>query len=461
MVHELSKDFILENNIAYNIEKINIFLIKLKYINIGDNNMFFHFVKEGDTLSSIANNYNIDLQKLINDNSLKDPNDLVINQCLLIAPNDFEYIVKQGDTLSSISKKYHISIDKLKNENNITDFLSIGQTLKIKYSTRDKPTKWINAYCYNESSLNALKNALNSLTSLSIFSYQIDLDGNLSSSNDVDIIKLAKEYNVSPIMVITNSKAKGGFSPSIAKEILNNSSKQETLLTKIINIMKNKGYEGLNIDFEYINPEDKNAYISFLKKAKDVLHQNKFYLTVALAPKYSSSQKGLLYEAHDYNDIGRIADLIVLMTYEWGYTYGPSMPVSPYNEVKKVLDYAKREIPSNKILMGLPNYGYIFKLPYKEKQKAESIKNNKAPELAYKNKVSYKYNSISRTPYFRYKINDIEYEVQFDNPYSISEKITLLDDLNIRGLSIWTISSCCNYYYLLIDNYFKVEKNPN
>ena len=122
MVHELSKDFILENNIAYNIKKINIFLIKLKYINIGDNNMFFHFVKEGDNLSSIANNYNIDLQKLINDNSLKDPNDLVINQCLLIAPNDFEYIVKQGDTLSSISKKYHKSIDKLKNENNITDF---------------------------------------------------------------------------------------------------------------------------------------------------------------------------------------------------------------------------------------------------------------------------------------------------------------------------------------------------
>ena len=100
-------------------------------------------------------------------------------------------------------------------------------------------------------------------------------------------------------------------------------------------------------------------------------------------------------------------------------------------------------------------------MPYKEKQKAESIRNNMAPEIAFKNKVSYKYNSLARTPYFKYKSNDIEYEVQFDNPYSISEKITLLDDLNIKGLSIWTISSCCNYYYLLIHNYFEVEKNPN
>lgn len=453
--------FILVDNINHYKIKINIFLIIFKYIYLGDIIMFFHFVKEGDNLNSISSKYNISVSKLIEDNSLLSPENLVVNQCLLIIPEDLNYIVKTGDTLSSISKKYNISIEKLKRINNINDNIYTGQILKIQHSNDKKQPKWINAYCYNESSLTAVKKALNSLTSLSIFSYRIDEIGNLSTSNDNEIISIAKENNVSPIMVITNLKEKGGFSPTIAKEILNDSVKQNLLLKKIISNMKEKGYDGLNIDFEYINPEDKDAYISFLNKAKDILHENNFYLTVALAPKYSSAQKGLLYEAHDYNQIGKIADLVVLMTYEWGYTYGPSMAVSPYNEVKKVLEYAKKEIPFNKILMGLPNYGYIFKIPFKEKQKAESIKNNKAPYIAFKNKVSYKYNITSRTPYFKYKSNNEEYEVQFDNPYSISEKLTLVEDLNIRGLSIWTLSSCCNYYYLLIDNYFNVEKNPN
>ena len=78
---------------------------------------------------------------------------------------------------------------------------------------------------------------------------------------------------------------------------------------------------------------------------------------MAVAPKSYANQPGLLYEGMDYAGLGRAADLIFLMTYEWGYTAGPPMAVSPLPNVRTVLDYAVTEIPPEKIFLGLSNYG--------------------------------------------------------------------------------------------------------
>ena len=85
---------------------------------------------------------------------------------------------------------------------------------------------------------------------------------------------------------------------------------------------------------------------------------------MALAPKSSGDQPGLLYEGHDYPALGQAADAVLLMTYEWGYTYGPPLAVAPLPQVQRVLDYALSVIPREKILLGVPTYGYDWPLPY-------------------------------------------------------------------------------------------------
>ena len=375
--------------------------------------MFFHFIKKGDSLYQIAKEYNVDLNKIIQDNSIIDPENLVINQCLLIDDNILP---------------------------------------------NKKTSKVINAYCYDTSNIDTVKKSIYALTFLSIFGYKVDENGNLNSINDEPYIRLARENNVKPIMVITNSKEKGGFSPSLANAIISNKNTTQNLFNKIENHLKNKNYYGLNIDFEYVSEDDKNLFIDFVKSANDYFKSRNYYLSISLAPKYSDQQKGTLYTAHDYEELGKYVDHVIIMAYEWGYTYGPAMAVSPYYEVKKVLEYAKEKIPSNKILMGLPNYGYDFIIPYKKNQKAKSIKNAQAIPLAYNNHVQVQYNKTSITPFFRYLKDDIQHEVHFDDPYSIASKLSLLDDLNIGGVSIWTISTYCGYIPLLIDNYFNIIK---
>lgn len=100
-------------------------------------------VKKGDTLYSIANNYNTTVSTIMDINNLKGTN-LTLNQQLLL-PKDsdininidknnegIEYIVKSGDTLYKIANSYKVSVDKIKSANNlVSNTLSIGQKLII------------------------------------------------------------------------------------------------------------------------------------------------------------------------------------------------------------------------------------------------------------------------------------------------------------------------------------------
>src|SRR5699024_6877640 len=135
--------------------------------------------------------------------------------------------------------------------------------------------------------------------------------------------------NTRLILVVTNLE-EGAFSTELGHIILTVQSVQNNLLDNIVNTATQGGFKDVHFDFEYLSPDDREAYNSFLRKAKERFSQAGLTLSTALAPKTSSTQQGILYEAHDYAAHGEIADFVVLMTYEWGYSAGPPMAVSPY-----------------------------------------------------------------------------------------------------------------------------------
>jgi spore germination protein len=61
----------------------------------------------------------------------------------------------------------------------------------------------------------------------------------------------------------------------------------------VINILDSKNYFGLDIDFEYIRPEDRQNYKIFYKKLWILLGRLANTITSALAPKISADQPGL------------------------------------------------------------------------------------------------------------------------------------------------------------------------
>lgn len=79
----------------------------------------------------------------------------------------------------------------------------------------------------------------------------------------------------------------------------------------------------------------------------------------------------------------RIVDFVLLMTYEWGYSAGPPMAVSPIREVEAVVKYAVSEMPASKILLGQNLYGYDWTLPFVQGGPyAEAVSPQRAIEIA-------------------------------------------------------------------------------
>ncbi len=420
--------------------------------------MKIHVVRAGETLWRISNLYKISIQEIASANSLDNPNVLVIGQALVIPTVDDVHIVKPGETLWIIARRYGVSLRELINENELTnpDLVFPGTTLRIP-----KPSIEINGYLTPTDSTGEaiLRGTGDDLTYVSIFSYIVRADGSLSTKDDELVLQAAKEKRVVPLMSITNF-AGGLFSKELAHEVLSSGEVQETLLTNIVNIMKEKGFGGLNIDFEYILQTDRESYNSFLVKAAERMRANGYSISTALAPKYSAGMTELLYEAHDYPVHGQVADFVVIMTYEWGWSGGPPWAISPINEVRRILDYAVTVIPRNKILMGIPLYAYDWKLPYvKGTTIAEIFTPDEAVTRAAKYGVAIQYNELYKSPFYRYKDErGAEHEVWFEDVRSYQVKYDTIKEYGLRGASYWELNlkSTQNWHALL--SRFRVKK---
>ena len=422
--------------------------------------MLIYTVKPGDTLAGISRRYGLSPLRIAADNGLSDMSRLVPGQNLLINVDSVRYILDEGQTLFSISQEYGVPLDELIKANPGLNPLNLrpGDTVMIPVARREKRRPiLVNGYAYPSINTNSLNCVLPFLTFLSPFSYKLTPTAELVSPDDSDLIFRAQRSAVMPIMVVTSIFDEGS-STEVLSVILASEELQERLIGNILSELTGKNYYGVNMDIEYIAPDDRERYNAFLERLTERLHNEGFIVMSALAPKISADQPGVLYEAHDYAEQGRIVDYVIIMSYEWGYTYGPPLAVSPINEVRRVLDYAVTEIPPGKILMGMPNYGYDWTLPFMRGTPAQSVSLTQAVDLALRYGVEIQFDEQAQTPYFYYTDNGTQHVVWFDDPRSIDAKLQLIDDYRLAGASWWTVNRCYVPNWLVLQNMYETVK---
>lgn len=117
------------------------------------------------------------------------------------------------------------------------------------------------------------------------------------------------------------------------------------------------------------------------------------------------------------------------------------MPVSPINNVRRVLDFGVSQISSDKILMGMSNYGYDWRLPFTQgESKAEKLTNYQAAARAEYYAVPIQYDEEAQAPFFTYTAADgSEHIVWFENERSWRARLALVEEYGLAGVSIWNI----------------------
>lgn len=422
--------------------------------------MVIYTAKSGDTLYNIGRSFGVTTSELERFNGLYDPDRLSVGQDVLIPISGTLHTVSEGESLYSIASHYGVTLEDIKAANReLRPPYTVypGQVIAVPEGRLAKRTVSVNGYAYPNISKSVLESTLPYLTYLSVFSHGINPDGGLVGLDDTQVIAAAKAADVVPVMVITNTDG-DGFNGDTAHTVLESAETAEALIGNIISTAVRKGYGGINVDFEYLYSYDREAYNEFLKRLSEAAVQNRLILSTAVAPKASSSQAGRLYEAHDYAFHGSTVDYTVVMTYEWGYLYGPPMAVAPFTEVKRVLSYAVSEIPSEKILMGMPNYGYDWTLPFEEGRPARVLTINGAERLAYEMGSEIKFSSTARAPFFEYEQNGTEHIVWFENARSTADRLSLINDFGLGGVSYWTVNSFYEQNWRILSNMFNIRK---
>ncbi|WP_405097854.1 LysM peptidoglycan-binding domain-containing protein [Oceanobacillus sp. FSL H7-0719] len=416
-----------------------------------------HTVQSGETMWSIARDFGIPLSQLTQANPMINPEILSPGVRLFIPLQRHQ--VMAGETLSAIAARYGVSVSALAQENDLADVALIYQG-QMLYIPRDKPVIDVNAYSYqaDEAGATSIQEVGDLLTFASPFAYIMKADGTLEPFPDEQMIAASLSANVVPMMSITNFTSTEAGS-SLAHTILSSDELMETLLNNIVDIMQNKGYQGLNVDFENVLPEDRERYNHFLQLAVDRLHPEGYFVSTAVAPKTSSAQQGLLYEAHDYEAHGRIADFVILMTYEWGYRLGPPQAISPINRMREVVEYALTVIPPEKISLGFQIYARDWKIPHVQGQVAETFSPQEAVERAIEHQVEIQYDETAASPFFRYTDESGQgHEVWFEDARSAQAKFDLAKEYGLGGISYWALGYPFPQNWELLADNFTVRK---
>lgn len=375
------------------------------------------------------------------------------------------YVVQPGDSVDRIASYYGREPTEIIYDNQLVYpyKLAVGQALFIRGDVRTPDrTISVNGYAYPFIGRWVLEQTLPYLSALSVFSYGFTSEGNLIPPlwNDEPLIEAARRFGTMPILVLTPFGADGQFNNLLISSIVNNPAYAENLLQNLLFTMGQKGYGGVDIDFEFILASDRDKFTAFVRQVAAAMRTNGYQTSVALAPKTSANQQGLLYEGKDYPALGEAADSVLLMTYEWGYTFGPPMAVAPINQVRRVVEYAVTEIPPEKIDLGIPNYGYDWPLPFERGvTRATTIGNVQAVGIAVREGVEIEFDSLAQSPFFRYRAEDgIEHEVWFEDVRSLQVKFDLIKEFGLRGCGYWQIMQWFRANWLLLYENFYIEK---
>jgi spore germination protein len=427
--------------------------------------MQIHVVGQGQTLFGIAQAYSVTADEIARANELPDPSRIVVGQSIVIPIDGQFYWVRQGDTLFSIGQRFGVPAQELAQINQITLEGRLQPGTRLYIPPRAKTNAESNAYVepmgetVSENLIASARSRAPFLTYLAPFSYEVNRDGSLTAPPLNNFAAIARENNAGLMMVITNLE-EGAFSEEVGAAILNDEAAQNRMLDEIVSTAQNVGFRDIHFDFEFLRVEDREPYNQFLRKAAARLKEQGLLISTALAPKTRADQPGQWYEAHDFRAHGEIVDFVVLMTYEWGYSGGPPMAVSPIGPVREVIEYALTEMPANKIMMGQNLYGYDWTLPYEPGgEYAKALSPNRAVALAYERNVPIQYDQEAQAPFFEYTDDEgAEHVVWFEDARSIQAKFNLMKELGLRGISYWKLGLPFPQNWLLLRDQFNIRK---
>ncbi len=310
--------------------------------------------------------------------------------------------------------------------------------VSVRYSSRPNNHRKVVAGYYVENYQNdpvgyqSFSQNLNVINTLIPFSFKVDQYGTISGSHNPKPVSLAHSSGASTLALVNNIQG-SNFNSNMVHRLLSNQSARTKAVNGILRIVLEKGYQGVNIDFENVPSKDRIYVTAFFQELAMALHAKNLLVTASLPAKtrddFTSTHSG----AFDYQKLAPYLDQVMIMTYDEHYSGGSAGPVASYPWVERVIKYTLKYFPANKIVVGIAAYGYDWGLSGK------ALNYKAIQKLISSHKITPRWDFNARVPYFTYNNWGVKHQVWYEDRYSTASKMQLVSKYGLRGVAVWRL----------------------
>jgi spore germination protein YaaH len=276
---------------------------------------------------------------------------------------------------------------------------------------------------------------------ISPFWYTVDLDGRVVPFTtdggapyvDPSILSFLRGHGILVIPTVANI-LDGVWNGALVTHVIGSPTLAAANIANLVQLAVTKGYDGIDLDYENLSASDRPAFTDFVNGLGRALHASGKLLTVNVYAKTSEPGTWSGPQAQDWWAIGQAADQVRIMAYEYHWaTSGPG-PISPIGWVNDVLGFARSTMAADKVVQGVPLYGYDW-----VGQSGVDIVWEQADTLAKQSRTTVTWDADSASPWFDYSAKGTRHTVWFENGSSVDARLRANAAYGAGGVTLWRL----------------------
>jgi len=262
--------------------------------------------------------------------------------------------------------------------------------------------------------------------------YRIEKSGRINeiiTSNRQEITEAAVTSGLLIIPTIFND-----FDNQRVSLLFDDETLQKEEAKKLVKTALLSKYHGWDLDWEEILRSDRKRFTSFVELLAEELHKNNLLLSVTVHAQTGKIDDWENSLGQDWLELKNYADFIRIMAYDFHHSGSEPGPVTPLDKLREVLDYAVSVLPREKIVLGLPTYGYDW-----DREGGESFQYVDILERIEEFNGHYRRDSESFASKGSYALDGVEHTLWFEDSESITQKISIARSFGIYQFCFWSL----------------------
>lgn len=280
--------------------------------------------------------------------------------------------------------------------------------------------------------------------------YSVNGHGLVSGESDQRVLEVAKTAHVEVIPIVVL------FDKQQLHDLFSSVQAQDLMNAALVRECREHGYAGIQFDLEHVLWVDRDGLSTLVKRTAEVLHREHLQLQIATVPNApghagSSPYNRWMFEewrgGYDLKALAESVDLICLMTYDQHSRYTPPGPVDGWEWTIENLDYALRDVPKEKLSIGIALYGYHWFAGDPGLGKAEQHPNPTSESISFTNAEFLRLNFNGKlqwdedghVPWFYFTRDDAREWVFYTDKRAFMDRYDLAKQRGLEGVCSWVL----------------------